>query len=594
MASIKTPATTAASAPDTELAGAAIAGSKMVGTEPTGTELTGDGCGSSAALDSAHVGDIQGAFGTLRLGDGGAGRGLSRRLKTLLAIVGPGLIVMVGDNDAGAFGTYTQAGQDYGTRLLWTLMLLIPVIYVNQEMVLRLGTVTGVGHARLIMERFGKFWGAFSVIDLFVLNALTIVTEFIGITLGLGYLGLPKVPGVIIAAAVVIAAASTGSFQRFERVCLALVAGSLVLVPILLMVHPPVAQMAHDFVVPGLPGGSGQLSTVMLLIIAIVGTTVAPWQLFFQQSYIIDKRITPRYMRYEKVDLVIGIAIVVLGASAMMAFTAQAFVGTPGAGGFTDAAGIAVGLEHAAGRAAGVLFAIGLIDASIIGAAAVGLATSYAVGDVLGIRHSLHRKPSEAKAFYAVFTLLLAGAAAIVLIPGSPLGLITEGVQTLAGVLLPSATVFLLLLCNDRAVLGPWVNSVKVNVFTGAVIAVLIMLSIILTASVVFPDLGTGAILAILVTGTTVTVLTGAAMAVQALRRRLALRAAAGLARDEDGDPAATEVVDKATWRMPALALLARPELSWARRAGLGLMWVYLVMVCALVVLRVTQLALGH
>ena len=559
-------------------------------------EAAGPTTPSSAVLDSAHLGDIHGAFGTLRLGESGAQRGLSRRLKTLLAIIGPGLIVMVGDNDAGAFGTYTQAGQDYGTRLLWTLLLLVPVIYVNQEMVLRLGTVTGVGHARLIMERFGKFWGAFSVIDLFILNALTIVTEFIGITLGLGYLGLPDVPGVIVAATVVIAAASTGSFQRFERVCMALVAGSLVLVPILVMVHPPAGQVAHDFVIPGLPGGSGHLSTVMLLIIAIVGTTVAPWQLFFQQSYIIDKRITPAYLRYEKVDLGIGIVVVVLGAVAMMAFSAAAFAGTQGAGNFTDAAGIAVGLEHAAGRTVGVLFAIGLIDASIIGAAAVGLATSYAVGDVLGIRHSLHRKPSEAKAFYAVFTLLLATSAVIVLIPGSPLGLITEGVQTLAGVLLPSATVFLLLLCNDKAVLGPWVNSTKVNVFTGTVIAVLIMLSTILTASVVFPDLGSGAILAILGVGTAVSGLAGLGMAVQALLSRRTGAAAVPDVADETGEtaPAPVEVVDKATWRMPPLALLARPELSLARRAGLALMWVYLVMACGLVVVRVAQLALGH
>jgi len=113
----------------------------------------------------------------------------------LLAIIGPGLIVMVGDNDVGAFATYGQGGQDYGTRLLWTLLLLVPVLYVNQEMVLRLGTVTGVGHARLILERFGKFWGAFSVIDLFILNALTIITEFIAITLAVGYLVLPKIAG---------------------------------------------------------------------------------------------------------------------------------------------------------------------------------------------------------------------------------------------------------------------------------------------------------------------------------------------------------------------------------------------------------------
>ena len=145
---------------------------------------------SSAALDSAHVGDIQGAFGTIREHDLAARRSWGKKLLTLLAIVGPGLIVMVGDNDAGGVATYAQAGQNYGLTLLWTLPLLIPVLIVNQEMVVRLGAVTGVGHARLIKERFGKFWAAFSVGDLFVLNFLTIVTEFIGVSLALGYFGI--------------------------------------------------------------------------------------------------------------------------------------------------------------------------------------------------------------------------------------------------------------------------------------------------------------------------------------------------------------------------------------------------------------------
>jgi NRAMP (natural resistance-associated macrophage protein)-like metal ion transporter len=246
----------------------------------------------NAALDKAHTGHINGALGTIRHGDIAPRTGWAARLKTLLAILGPGLIVMVGDNDAGAFGTYTQAGQDYGTTLLWTLALLIPVLYVNQEMVLRLGAVSGVGHARLILERFGRFWGTFSVIDLFLLNALTIVTEFIGISLALDYLGLPKLWGVLVAAALIMIAATTGSFRRFERFSLVLVFGSLLLVPVFLMVHPPAGQIAADFLVPKLPEG-GQLNEVMLLIIAIVGTTVAPWQLFFQQSYVIDKRITP-------------------------------------------------------------------------------------------------------------------------------------------------------------------------------------------------------------------------------------------------------------------------------------------------------------
>ncbi|HUX69092.1 MAG TPA: NRAMP family divalent metal transporter [Cellulomonadaceae bacterium] len=534
----------------------------------------------TAVLDSAHLGDIEGALGTIRLGDDAPRTRLSAKFRTLLAIVGPGLIVMVGDNDAGAFGTYTEAGQNYGTRLLWTLLLLVPVLYVNQEMVLRLGAVTGVGHARLILERFGKFWGAFSVIDLFILNALTIVTEFIGISLGLRYLGLPQVPGVIVAAAVIVAAVSTGSFRRFERVSMALVAGSLLLIPIFFMVHPSAGQVAHDIVIPGLPAGV-QLSTVMLLIIGIVGTTVAPWQLFFQQSYVIDKRITPRFMSYEKVDLWIGIVMVIVGAGAIMTFTYTTFAGRPELGHFTDAFGVAQGLGRYVSRAAGVLFAIALIDASIIGASAVGLSTSYAIGDVLGLKHSLHRKLSEAKGFYAVFAGLLAVAAVVVLIPGSPLGLLTVGVQTLAGVLLPSATVFLLLLCNDTQVLGPWVNGRWLNVFTSLVVAVLVMMSIVLTASVLYPSITAGTILWILVVGSLLAVAAGVGLAVH--RRR---------------HPAPEVVrVDKslrASWRMPPLTLLTLPELSASRRVGLTVLRTYLLIAMALVVVRVVQLALGH
>lgn len=555
----------------------------MSANTPTTQTPAGEERGRSAVLDEAHLGDIRGALGTIRHDDETPRGSLAGRVKTLVAIVGPGLIVMVGDNDAGAFGTYTQAGQNYGTRLLWTLLLLVPVLYVNQEMVVRLGAVTGVGHARLILERFGRFWGAFSVIDLFLLNALTIVTEFIGISLGLSYLGVPKVPGVLVAAVVVIAAASTGSFRRFERVCLVLVAGSLLLVPILMMAHPGLGQVAHDFVVPGMPGGA-ELSTVMLLIIAIVGTTVAPWQLFFQQSYLIDKRITPRFIGYEKVDLWIGIVIVVLGAGAMMAFTTTAFVGHPGFGAFTDAGGVAEGLSRYANHAAGVLFALALIDASIIGAAAVSLATAYALGDVLGLRHSLHRSPREAAGFYVVFAGLLVTAAVIVVIPGSPLGLLTEGVQTLAGVLLPSATVFLLLLCNDSQVLGPWVNGRNMNVFTAAVIAVLVMLSIVLTAAVVYPDITSTAILTILGVGTSLAALTGMYLALRRHRRPAQAKTTAAV----DPQP-------RASWRMPPLALLTRPKLSTGRRLGLTVLRGYLIIAAGMVIVRVIQLALaGH
>ena len=530
-----------------------------------------------AVLDSAHIGDIHGALGTIRKDDIGPRPTLRGKLRTLAAIVGPGLIVMVGDNDAGAFATYTQAGQNYGTALLWTLLLLVPVLYVNQEMVLRLGAVTGVGHARLILERFGKFWGAFSVIDLFVLNGLTIVTEFIGVSLGLDYLGLPKLWGVIIAAAVTMLAVTTGNFRRFERFALVLCLGSLLLVPIVVMVHPPLGEIARDLVVPRLPV-SDKLSDVLLLIIAIVGTTVAPWQLFFQQSYVIDKRITPRFMNYEKADLWLGIVLVVVGAVAMMAFCAATFADKPESGQFTDAGGVAVGLAKYVGQLPATLFAVALIDASIIGAAAVALSTAYALGDVLSLKHSLHRGASDARGFYLIYCGLVAAAAAVVLIPGSPLGLITEAVQTLAGVLLPSATVFLLLLCNDRAVLGPWVNGVWTNIFTGAVIAILVMLSIVLTASVLYPSITGEQILWIVGSGCGLALV--AAIVTFAVRK-------------PDMEPAIDRAL-RPVWRMRPLTQLLPVRLTAAKRLWMIVLRVYLLIAVGLVVVRVVQLALEH
>ena len=531
-----------------------------------------------AILDSAHAGDINGAFGTIAEGDTEPRTTWGAKLKTLAAIVGPGLIVMVGDNDAGAFGTYSQAGQNYGTTLLWTLLMLVPVLYVNQEMVLRLGAVTGVGHARLILERFGKFWGAFSVIDLFILNGLTIVTEFIGVSLGLDYLGLPKLWGVLVAALVTMAAATTGNFRRFERFSLLLCFGSLLLVPVFIAVHPPIGEVARDFVLPQLPV-TDKLSDVLLLIIAIVGTTVAPWQLFFQQSYVIDKRITPRFMSYEKADLWIGIVLVIIGAVAMMGFCAATFAGRPEFGNFTDAGGISAGLEKYVGAVPATLFAIALIDASIIGASAVSLATAYALGDVLSLKHSLHRKATDAKGFYLVYAGLIAGAATLVLVPGVPLGLITQGVQTLAGVLLPSATVFLLLLCNDRGVLGPWVNGRFTNLFTGAVIAVLVLLSIILTASVLYPDISGQTILVILAGGIVVALI----MAGITLTFR---------SRDDVPGPVLDRSL-RSTWRMPPLAQLAPNHITGATRIWMFVLRGYLIVAVGMVVFRLVQLAMA-
>ncbi len=531
-----------------------------------------------AVLDSAHLGDIEGALGTIKRDDTARRRTWGARIAMLAAVIGPGLIVMVGDNDAGAYATYTQAGQTYGSSLLWTLILLIPVLYVCQEMVARLGAVTGVGHARLIFERFGKFWGAFSVIDLFLLNALTIVTEFIGISLAMDYFGLSKALGVVVAAGLTMAAVSTGSFRRFERFAVLLCLGSLVVVPIFLAAHPAVGDMARDLVIPRLP--QGKLSDIMLLIIGIVGTTVAPWQLFFQQSYVVDKRLRPRHIAYERGDMAIGVVFTQIGAISMLAFAAAAFAGRPEFGNFTDAGGVAAGLAKYVGRWAGDLFAIGLIDAALLGAAAVGLSTSYALGDVLSLRHSLHRKPTDALGFYAIYSVLIALSAVLVLIPGAPLGLITEAVQVLAGVLLPSATVFLLLLCNDRAVLGPWVNGRWQNLVTGVIVALLVVLSLVLTAAVVFPDLTGTQILGIMAGGAGLGV--------------LAFGATRLLGKDEEENPALAALAraDRETWRMPPLPELAPLRMSLAKKVWLSALRAYLIAACLAVVVQVVLMAL--
>jgi len=536
--------------------------------------VVGPATSETAVLDEAHVGDIRGALGTIRQHDEGGRRGWVAKLLTLAAIVGPGIIVMVGDNDAGGVATYSQAGQNYGTSLLWVLPLLIPVLIVNQEMVVRLGAVTGVGHARLIKERFGRFWGMFSIGDLFVLDFLTIVTEFIGVDLALGYFGVSKFVSVPLAGLGLVVMTATGSFRRWERFMMVFVVANFLVVPLAVLSHPHAGPVLHDFLVPGIKGGAN--STSVLLIIALVGTTVAPWQLFFQQSNIVDKRITPRWVNYERADTVIGSVVTVVGAAAMVITCAFAFANTRYFGEFTNAGAVASGLAHRLGHVAGILYALVLLNASIIGAAAVTLGTSYAFGDFFGARHSLHRSFFQAKGFYASFSLLVAAAGAIVLLPGAPLGLITTGVQALAGVLLPSASVFLLLLCNDAEVLGPWVNKAWLNGLAGLIIGILLVMSLILVATTMFPQVNLGLLSAVF--GGALVVTVGVSASVSAAHRR---------------SSAPTEPVSRSYrdgWRMPPLALLGRP--TWSR-GRVGAMWAlrgYLVVAVLLLLVKAVQL----
>jgi NRAMP (natural resistance-associated macrophage protein)-like metal ion transporter len=532
-----------------------------------------------AMLDPAQAGDIRGAFGTITQQED-AHRSLRARLLALLAIIGPGLIVMVGDNDAGGVSTYVQAGQNYGTSLLWVLLLLIPVLIVNQEMVVRLGAVTGVGHARLIAERFGREWGWFEAGFLLLQNFLIIVTEFIGVSLALSYLGVSQYVSVPVAAVGLVAVSASGSFRLWERSMFLFVFANLLVIPLFVMVHPTGGQIFRHVVIPGIHGGA--TSTAILLIIAIVGTTVAPWQLFFQQSNIVDKRITPRWINYERIDTFVGAFVVVIAAGALICITAFAFGGTRFFGHFVDAGAVAHALRHTIGSVGAAFFAVVLLNASLIGAGTVTLATSYVVGDLTGARSSLHRSFFQAKGFYTVFSALILTAAGIVLIPGAPLGVITEAVQALCGIVLPLTTVFLLMLCNDREVLGPWTNPPWLRAFASGVVGTLILLSVILTVTTIFPDIDVTT-LAAAGGGTLLAVLLG--YGITWARARRGAEAVSVL----DSAPA----VPRELWTMPPAALLSRPQWSTARQAAMLALGSYMVVALILLVVKTVQLAGG-
>jgi NRAMP (natural resistance-associated macrophage protein)-like metal ion transporter len=524
-------------------------------------------------LDRAHRGDIEGALGRVPMFDTGPRLSLGSKLGTLLAIMGPGLVVMAADEDAGSLSVFAQAGQNYGLRLLWLFLLLPAALFVNQEMVARLGAVTGAGHARLIFERFGRRWGMFALGDLLILNVVTIVTEFIGVALALGYFGVSRYLSVPLAAAALLAMTATGSFRRWERVMYVLVAVNFVAIPLVFLSHPSAGAVGRAFV----PGLSGPLdSTNLLFVLALIGTTVSPWQLFFQQSNVVDKRITPRWLTYERTDTLFGTLVFTGLAIAALATCAFAFEGSAFQGAFRDAGGVAHGLASRLGAPAGDLFALALLNASILGAGVITLSTSYAVGDVFGIKHSLHRRWRDAPRFYGSFAAFALVAAAIVLVPKAPLGLVTTAVQALAGVLLPSASVFLLLLCNDRAVLGPWANGRLLNAFATVIVGVLLVLSALVTVTTLLPGVDVEALAIGLASGLAVV---------------LAALAALG-SRPRDPSRPGSARAERASWSMPRLESLPRAVPSRMRTLGLAVLRIYIAVAAVLLVVRVARLTL--
>jgi Mn2+/Fe2+ NRAMP family transporter len=409
-----------------------------------------------------------------------------KHVLTFLMVFGPGLIVMEADNDAGAVSTYMQAGGQYGLHLLWTLIVLLPICYFVQEMVARLGVATGKGHAAMIYERFGKWWGRFSLLDLLAVNFLTLITEFAAISLALSALGVNPWISVPVSALGLMLMVVTGSYLRWERIVIALCLMDLTWFALAYLVHPNWAAVADSTVAPTMPAG-GITSSLVFLVIAIVGTTIAPWQLFFQQSCVAEKRLRFSDMKWARLDTFIGATFTVLVAGAMM------LVGNYGYEhgiAFQDPAQLAVALGPLAGHFLrnGVLLL--MVNAAVLGTTAISLASAWAYGEVKGWEHSLHKKLWEAPGFYATYIACVGVAAAIVLIPHVPLQLVIISVQVFAGLILPSAIIFLQLLLNDHDLLGErWVNRPWNNYINWTIIVVLFALSLLLAAQVMLPNL---------------------------------------------------------------------------------------------------------
>jgi len=405
---------------------------------------------------------------------------------TFLMVFGPGLIVMEADNDAGAVSTYVQAGAQYGTRLLWVLLLLLPVTYFIQEMVVRLGIVTGKGHAIMIYQRFGRWWGLFSLVDLQLVNFLTLVTEFAAISLALSHMNIEPRVGVPLAAVALVIMVLTGSYRRWERITVFLCLLDLAWIFIALKLRPPFAEIFYNTAIPGIPEG-GVTSSLTFLVIAIVGTTIAPWQLFFQQSCIADKRLRFADLKWARLDTLLGATFTIVVAACMMiAGNAARAHGIS----FSDPAQMASDLRLVAGATirGGILLL--MINAAVLGTTAISLSSAWAYGEVRGWSHSLEMPVRQAPGFYLTYVVCVGLAAAIVLIPRAPLQLIILGVQVLAGIMLPSAIIFLQLLLNDKEVLGEkFVNKPWNNWVNWTIIIVLFILSLILAAQVAAPRL---------------------------------------------------------------------------------------------------------
>jgi NRAMP (natural resistance-associated macrophage protein)-like metal ion transporter len=377
-----------------------------------------------------------------------------------LAVAGPGLIVAFADTEAGSVTTAATSGAQFGMKLILLQLLLIVPLFVVQEMTVRLGAVSGRGHAALIRERYGLGWAWVSLGTMAVTNLAALVTEFIGIAGAALIFGLPAAPMVAIAATLLIGVAFSGRYRRAEYFALALCLMELLFIPAAFAAHPSLPNIVREGILGSQPLGNRDY---LLLIAGNIGAVIMPWMIFYQQSATVDKGLRAEHIPMARLDTAFGAVATQLIMIAIVVTTAATlFVNHQTV---EDAAHAALALVPLTGSHwAGIAFGAGLLGAAMIGALVVSLATAWAFGEAFGWPCSLNFNCIEAKRFYGLYAAMVLISAGIVLIPGLPLIKITIYVEAFNAFVLPLVLGFLLVMANDRKILGDRVNSWVGNV----------------------------------------------------------------------------------------------------------------------------------
>jgi Mn2+/Fe2+ NRAMP family transporter len=394
----------------------------------------------------------------------------NRRWRLLWLLVGPGMLAMLGENDGPSMIAYASDGAQYG---LGFFVAFIPVLFalafVCQEMCMRVGAVTHRGYGELVLQRYGKVWGWFGAGDLTLTNLVTLVAEFVSIRVGLAYFHLGSGVAVALGLALVLFTLSGGRYWRWERIVLGLAVFNGLFLLAAILVKPDVGAIASSFAFTPFPGGS--LNTLLLLLASTIGATVTPWMIFFQQSASADKGMTPSDVRHGRYDTALGAFLAaIFGIGALVAGAALFTHGGSAIQGFAGA-GFPEALKRLAGPGAGAVFALGLVEAGAVAILTISASTAYAAGECIGVSHSFNSSPRNAAVFYAANIGVALLAAVVILIPGAPLLSIALNANVLATVLLPVSLVLMVMLANDRELMGQWANKRSTNAIGISVIA---------------------------------------------------------------------------------------------------------------------------